>query len=343
MAKQKPLDKISDALALQKETRSVDFKQDFDPQETRDWCRLLKDVLAIANSDGGIILFGLDNNGAPAGTDVSAISNLDPATFTDKLASYTGIHYEEFRLSNHIKGGQKVVCLEIFEAETPLIPTKAGTYPSTDRKTQDRAFSAGVIYVRHGAKSEPANTWDLRKIIEKRVSESRKDVLRGVHKIARAPSGSTVDVLIPNLTRTTSGNKVVRSIKTPDLNLTHAVRVTNKDSASPIRITASTDAPAFRLVKPDETHPFRMKELVRWVNKELASNNQKITPANVHDVNRVYRCFSNVEYCYESQHGPRQYSEAFARWLVEQIRKCSMFCYMTRGQARRMSYAKKRR
>lgn len=343
MAKQKPSDRISDALALQKETRSVDFKQSFDPKNTRDWCRLLKDVLAMANSAGGIIVFGVDNNGAPTGTDVSEISALDPATFTDKLASYTGIHYEEFRISDHAKDGKKVVCLEIFEAETPLVATKAGTYPSIDGKKQERAFSAGVVYVRHGAKSEPANTLDLRKIIEKRISESRKDVLSGLRKIARAPSGSKIDILVPNIAYTTNNTKVVKPAKSFDPGSPHPVRVTNDSAASPIRITASADAPAYRLVKPDETHPLRMNELLKFVNKEIALINQKITAANIHDVNRVYRCFSNVEYCYESQHGPRQYSVAFAQWLIEQIRKSSMFCYMTRGQARRMSYTKKRK
>ena len=38
------------------ETADLDFKSTFDPQSTRDWCELVKDIVVFANSGGGCIV-----------------------------------------------------------------------------------------------------------------------------------------------------------------------------------------------------------------------------------------------------------------------------------------------
>ena len=37
------------------ETASLDFKSEFNPNSNQDWCEVIKDIAAIANSGGGII------------------------------------------------------------------------------------------------------------------------------------------------------------------------------------------------------------------------------------------------------------------------------------------------
>jgi hypothetical protein len=44
--------------AAQGETRSIDFKEHFDPKELSEWLELIKDLVAMANSGGGLILIG---------------------------------------------------------------------------------------------------------------------------------------------------------------------------------------------------------------------------------------------------------------------------------------------
>jgi hypothetical protein len=334
MPRPKQIDPIAEALSLQKENRAVEFKEGFDPSATRDWCELLKDVMAIANSGGGVIVIGLDSNGKPSGRGISSVAALDPAKITDKLESYTRVQFDEFRLVKQVKNQQPVVCLEIMEAETPLIPTGAGTYQAPDGKKQERAFSAGVLLVRHGAKSEPANTWDLRKLIERRISGARKDVLQGVRRIARAPTGAKVDVLVSK--RNVSAKKRVPSTGRWTPHEAQAVRASTAMDAAPVRLTTDPKAPAYHLVKPDQTHPLRMNDLVKKVNKDLTPLGQKISPHDIHSLNRVYGSFKNIEHCYESQHGPRQYSEDFASWIVDQCKKNPMFRFITRNQSRRL-------
>jgi hypothetical protein len=47
---------IDEALELNHETQSVDFKRQFDPSSSAEWCELTKDLVAMANSGGGVIL-----------------------------------------------------------------------------------------------------------------------------------------------------------------------------------------------------------------------------------------------------------------------------------------------
>jgi len=54
------IDLIQKALTAKRESKHVEFKQGFDPGSAREWCELIKDLAAIGNSGGGIIVFGLD-------------------------------------------------------------------------------------------------------------------------------------------------------------------------------------------------------------------------------------------------------------------------------------------
>jgi len=42
---------------------SLDFKAYFDPQSKGDWCELIKDILAMTNSGGGLIIVGVNDDG----------------------------------------------------------------------------------------------------------------------------------------------------------------------------------------------------------------------------------------------------------------------------------------
>jgi len=84
------LDLLQKALHTKRETRNIEFKEAFDPNSSQDWCELIKDIVAIANSGGGIILFGVDSVGKVSGTSVQPIARLDPADVSNKISKYTG-------------------------------------------------------------------------------------------------------------------------------------------------------------------------------------------------------------------------------------------------------------
>jgi len=144
-----------------RESRYLDFKEQFDPSRTGDWCEILKDLVAMANSGGGALVFGVRNNGEDAEFDPSVVLNLDPAKITDKLATYTGDQFADFEIVEVLREGRKIAVIRVHDSAFPLVFTSAGNYDPGDGR-QKTAFHKGTIYFRHGAKSEPGNATDIR-------------------------------------------------------------------------------------------------------------------------------------------------------------------------------------
>ena len=291
-------DLYAKVLERKRESKNLDFKEQFDLGSQRDWCEVVKDVIAISNTGGGAIVFGLRNNGAPAGTDISAIPNLDPADLTNKIFKYTNQQFSDFEIREETKDGQHVAILRVGPSPVPIVFEKPGTYPVAGSK-QGRAFSQGSVYFRHGAKSEPGTTADLRAAIERRLKAIRKDWLTGIRKVVTAPGKSEV---------TSSPQEVVQ---------------TGDPSATPIRLSDDPDAPVYRMVGIDETYPFRQKEVMsefRRRNPEVAINQFDILA-----VRRVYGIDDDDRYSHLGKFATRQYSAIFVDWLEDSVGRNSGF------------------
>jgi hypothetical protein len=189
-------DLLTKALAATSESKHIEFKQGFDPSSQANWCEVVKDLVAIANSGGGTIIFGLDSSGTPSGEPVEGIRRTDPADIANKIAKYTGPVDLEFEIRQLEKKGHPLIALLIQGGAYPLIFQKPGTY-ETEPGKQKTAFGAGTVYFRHGAKSEPGNTEDLRKAIDRQVALVRKTWMSGVRKVVHAPSGSRILTAVP--------------------------------------------------------------------------------------------------------------------------------------------------
>lgn len=281
-------------LAAKGESRNVEFKSRFDPAQLGDWCELLKDVVAIANSGGGSILVGVDDDGRCCGPAACAkLLALDPAEIANKIAKYTGAPFDSFTVAPAKRHRGKIAVISIGSADPPLIFEKPGSYeiPNEKKQQQKVAFGVGTLYVRHGAKSEPARYIDVAKLVDRSVQRARKDWFAGMRKVAMAPRGSTVSVLPP---------KVVQS---------------SDPSATPIRLTANPNAPEYQLVDPDKTYPWRQKELIQELNKTLST---KINSFDLLAVRRFYNIDGDAKFVYKHQFGSQQYSPTFANWILEQ-------------------------
>jgi hypothetical protein len=298
------------AQSAKRESKSVDFKRSFDQDSAGDWCELLKDLVAMANSGGGVVLIGVDNDGScPGDSAVNKVLAVDPAVITDKVAKYTGVQFDDFTISQAERDGQSIAAITVGAALKPLVFERPGTYAVADGK-QKSAFGVGTLYVRHGAKSEPATSEDLARIIERQIQQVRKDWMAGVRKVVNAPIGSAVSVLPPE----------VRQSDSPD--------------ASPIRITQDPAAPEYRLVDPDITHPWRQKELLAEVNKSLMEEH-RINQFDVLAVKHLYDVDADPRYFHKSRFGAPQYSPGFASWLLEQYARDPRFFEKAREEYKR--------
>ena len=246
---------LEKALNAKRESKYVDFKTEFDINSKRDWCEIVKDIVAMANSGGGVIIIGARNDSTATGWDPTAMLSCDPAQITDKIAKYTGEQFADFDINEAEKNGQRLAAFEVRGIRVPMIFIEVGTYAVGDTK-QKTAFSRGSIYFRHGAKSEPGNSKDLEECIHREIERIRKSWLGDIRKIVKAPPGSQISVFPPQV-----------------------VESQDRDT-TPIRIVDDPSAPAYRSMNPDDIHPHRRKEVVTLVNEKLGGK-KKINEGKV--------------------------------------------------------------
>jgi hypothetical protein len=178
-------------------------------------------------------------------------------------------------------------------------------------RKQKRAFGRGTVYFRHGAKSEPGNSNDLRRVIERELEKIRKSWLGNIRRVVRAPVGSHVQVLPP---------RVVES----DL-----------PNAVPIRVVEDPNAPAYRKVDYDHTHPYRQKKIIELVNQRLG-NKKTVNSYDILSVRKVHKIHEKPEYYHKPKYSTPQYSEDFVDWLVKQYERDPSFFEMARQKYRQL-------
>jgi len=301
---------VDKGLRAKRESKYVDFKRSFDPSNKGEWCEILKDIVAMANSGGGVIMVGLGNGGKPSGMDVQPVLDIDDAVVVDKLKKYTGQDFPGVEIHEAEKQGYKVAAIVVSPAKIPLVFENVGSYDVGGGK-QKTAFSRGTVYFRHGSKSEPGTTNDIRQVIERQLASIRSEWLDGVRKVVSAPEGSVVSVFQGDVTESRS------------------------PSAAPIRLVDDPDAPGYRLLSHDTAYPYRQKELIEVVNGMLP----KGVEVNSHDilaVRRVHGIDSDRRFQYNSKYASPQYSEDFARWIVDQYKKDSRFFEKARQEYRKV-------
>ena len=140
---------IEKALASTGESEAIDYKQSFDPAITPDWIEIIKDIVAIANSGGGTILIGINDDGSPFDCDIDCVLAIDPANVTNKIYKYTDYQFHDFQIKELSRNTHRVCAIIIGGVNSPLIFTEVGTYQIENGK-QKAAFSKGTVYFRHG-------------------------------------------------------------------------------------------------------------------------------------------------------------------------------------------------
>jgi hypothetical protein len=295
------------AREAKRESKYVEFKDRFDPAENVEWLELLKDFAAIANSGGGVIIIGVRNDGSLSPADVHPVLSLDGATICDKLASYLGDTFDDFEVTGVTRNGSTVAAIVVGPVEeAPLTFIRPGTYPDPCRpERQKSAFGRGV-YVRHGAKSEPATRDDLRRFINRRLEAVRQEWLGGIRRVMTAPEGAEIVAI---------------------------ERTEGEEGERAIRITTDLNAPLYRAIDWDITHPYRQTELVPRVSDQLPegvtfNSYDVVSVRKAHDIDEKTR----PDFVHLPRFGWYQYSDAYVEWLVGQYERDPAFFKKARAR-----------
>lgn len=295
---------VEQALHATRESRRIEFKREFSAVTPGAWCELLKDVAAIANSGGGIIVIGLENDGSISGWDPADFLRTDLADVTNTFAKYVGEQFDDFEIRS-AKKGQRVLAVVIVRSRvgSPVVFEKPGTY-SDGESHQKTAFSRGTVYFRHGAKSEPGNARDLSRFVTREVDRQRRAWLSNIRKVAAAPKGSQV---------------VVVSSKNSDTPLT----------LREVRVVDDPSAPTVARTNYDITHPYRQSDLIRAVNERLGR--RAVNQFDIKCIRKVHGIDSNSGFFHKPRYSSPQYSDSFVDWLVTEIERQGAFLSQARA------------
>jgi hypothetical protein len=264
----------------------------------------------MANSGGGALVVGVNNDRTHSEADCAPLLKFDPAKIVDKIAAYTGQQFADFEVRPGQREGKTVVVIDVQPVFPPLVFVRPGTYPVVQdgKPRQKTAFGAGTVYFRHGAKSEPANSHDLKDAFDRRLAIERRAFLSNVRRVTHMPAGGEVRIIPGDLAKP------------------------GDPKAMPVRVVDDPRAPVVRALDADQTHPFRQTELLAEVKKRLPGKG-KVNSFDIQCVRQAHKIDKNPTYSHEPKFGTRQYSEAFCDWMVDEYTKDNGFFQTAREKA----------
>ncbi len=202
-------------IKVHRESHCFDFKGQFDIEKNGDWIELTKDVIAMANSGGGYIVFGKNSKGNSTHCDVSELIELDQATLTDKIGAFVDVDVGGIAIASYHEGTDQLAILHVPGAPTPVIFTKVGAYPDPEKNTKQKwVFRSGILFFRHGSKSEPAKQADIDRFFGQYLREMRNYLLEGVKTATRTPATHRLVALSKQMTGVTG--KTITAVRFSD-------------------------------------------------------------------------------------------------------------------------------
>jgi hypothetical protein len=252
-------------------------------RESVDYVELVRDIAAMANSGGGVIV-------------LDGVAGVDEELIHERLEGYTEPEFEGFTVDAVTRGGRPSAAVIVDEVRnTPLVFVRQGRYRDASG-VEHVAFARGGLYFRHGAKSEPATGEDVRDFIRRQLEATRTQWLANIRQVMHAPDGAEVAV-VETAERDEEGRPTL------------------------IRLTTDPHAPLYGQVDPDQSHPYRQKEVIREVNARLGEGT--VNAFDVLSVRRVHAISEGTrpEFVHVPKFGSPQYSDAFVDWLAAEYQR----------------------
>jgi hypothetical protein len=265
-------------------------------------------MVAMANSGGGILVFGANSDGSSSEIDCQALLGFDLTVISSKVFRWTGYDFTDFETLLIERGGRMFPALIVGETDIPIPFSKPGEWERADGRKKVE-FAEGTVYFRRGAKSAPGTRADLGKWIERYATAERKRLMQGMRKIVAAPPGHVV--------ATVSGVESVSTV-----------------SAEGMAAQLSNDPKAIKIMprRAADFYPHRGLELRAKVNAAL--HKTKVNSHDITSINRAHRVFDDHPEFATKPHDKSapQYSDQYANWLIKQINDNPNFLSNARDQ-----------
>lgn len=290
----------------------LEFKQAFSG-DTEAWVKLLAELVSLANTNGGILIIGIDDTGKPVGVSESLLKTLDPAKINDKLGKYTTARIDASpRIVTYYKKAYLAICVS--PSPSLIVFDRDGNYQK-DNKSES-GFRAGIVYVRKPGGKCPAQQTDLESKVREITQRNTSSFLARIKHVASVPSEA-------GLIAVEAGNPERGYQIREDGTAIPVVVSYSDEKALPIsRAVALTRERRVPVINPGKLKP---SEVVKLVQKRLGSS--KIFRMNEHtqawkyygvrpasNANDPADC--NLDYCnYDDAHKDYLYTQKWVDFL----------------------------
>jgi len=250
-----------------RETNVLDFKERLlGTAEGR--CKLTKSLVEFANSSGGVLLYGIADDGERVGCEEELLDRLDPAKIQDLVGKYVG----DTELRIHTLGARWYkfyVAVIIYPSSVPIVFEKNGEYESLkpDGSREKRfVFYEGTIVVREGAKGVRAKQRHLNRLIQRSSVEHARKLVRRFEKVAYLPEDSE---LVAVTRGTARGAKLVSAETGIPVQITEdperpALPVREILSGEPFERLDNEIMSQVRAYRTDDAHRIEAQVVTRW-------------------------------------------------------------------------------
>ena len=270
----------------------------FDNTSERDWCELMRDIVALANSGGGRISMGV------AVDEEDLLRHLDRYMDSD----FRDVHV----LSADTSSGSAAV-VDVGPAVFPVGFSHHGTCgTNTDSASQHGV--APVFYFRHGERSEPGTTADMRAFVERLLRRARRRWLRSIRRVLRQPI-------------------MFDAAAAPKRTAARRIKI-ERTVLQPVRIVSDPNAPALQPQDVDRLYPWRQKDLLHELNSRLGG--RVLTTYDVQAVRRHHGLDERPDFVFQLPGAGRRYSPAVADWIMAQFGRDPEFFHKARAADQEM-------
>ena len=306
----------------QQESARLQSARAFDSESDRDWCELIRDVAAIANSGGGTLFLRATGERPLADSARSATSELVASDILQRLARFTDASFADVAMETVRRPDGSLVAITIGRAPFPIVFTKAASYLGpADSTKRVEVFAAGSVYFWNGQTSEPATGGSLQSFVERLLRRVRRRWLAGIRRVVNQPVASLVGAA--------EARRGKRGVAAGQANL------------QPVRIVTDPQAPALQPQDVDRLYPLRQKELVAELNRRLGR--RALNSYDIQAARRHHRLDERPDFVFHLPGAGRRYSPAALEWIMERYERDPEFFRHARSADQEMLKLRRRK
>ena len=297
----------------------LEYKGSFDDSKYA-WVSILVDIVSMANTEGGLIIIGISDDGKHIGVDQKLFRSFDPANVNNKLRAYSPNSSIEInsRLISYYR--KYYICLGIPEIKNIIIFDKDGNYQDNKGETK-AAFWRGVVYFRKPGGKMPATQSDIESKIRE-ISEARtRQFLAKLEHVASMPSETELVAVNPN--EPTTGYRIKQSGEAEPVRITK----TGEPEVSLSRVTALIKEKRIPVINPGK---LRAGQVVVKVSQALGAE-KKFSQSQHTQAWRYYGVRPptksdhpddcDTQYCqYDEPHKDYVYTDDWVEFLIKKLK-----------------------